>query len=231
MTIIATVLISAFNALTLSPALCALFLRHSGPRRGLMGYISRGIDGVRDGYALIVRKLLRFSVLGVVLVVAFGIGVGGLARVTPTSFLPEEDQGAFFVQVQLPDAVSVARTSEVVGQVEAVLKSMPQVKDTVAIIGYSFLDSFSSSNTAFMVATLQPLRTASRRRIRSGPDRQDVRRRPAGPHRDRPAVQPAAGHRPGHDRRFRIPAREFRGSGSGHHGKRGPGDHRRHKAG
>ena len=59
---------------------------------------------------------------------------------TPTSFLPEEDQGAFFVQVQLPDAVSVARTSEVVGQVEAVLKSMPQVKDTVAIIGYSFLD-------------------------------------------------------------------------------------------
>ena len=111
---------------------------------------------MRDGYALVVRKLLRFSVLGVVLVVAFGLGVGGLARVTPTSFLPEEDQGAFFVQVQLPDGVSVARTSEVVGQVEAVLKSMPQVKDTVSIIGYSFLDSFSSSNTAFMVAVLQP---------------------------------------------------------------------------
>ena len=88
--------------------------------------------------------------------VAFGLGVGGLARVTPTSFLPEEDQGAFFVQVQLPDGVSVARTSEAVGQVEAVLKSMPQVKDTVSIIGYSFLDSFSSSNTAFMVAVLQP---------------------------------------------------------------------------
>ena len=62
-TIIATVLISAFNALTLSPALCAVFLRHSGPRRGLMGLISRGIDGVRDGYALVVRKLVRFSVL------------------------------------------------------------------------------------------------------------------------------------------------------------------------
>ena len=76
-------------------------------------------------------SFVRFSVLGVVLVVAFGLGVGGLARVTPTSFLPEEDQGAFFVQVQLPDGVSVARTSEVVGQVEAVLKSMPQVKDTV----------------------------------------------------------------------------------------------------
>ena len=155
-TIIATVVISAFNALTLSPALCALFLRHSGPRRGLMGYVSRAIDGVRDGYALVVRKLLRFSMLGVVLVIVFGLGVGGLARVTPTSFLPEEDQGAFFIQVQLPDGVSVARTSEVVGQVEAILKSMPQVRDTVAIIGYSFLNSFSSSNTAFMVAVLQP---------------------------------------------------------------------------
>jgi hydrophobe/amphiphile efflux-1 (HAE1) family protein len=155
-TIIATMLISAFNALTLSPALCALFLRHSGPRRGLMGVIGRGIDGMRDGYALVVRKLVRFSVFAVVLIVAFGIGVGGIARVTPTSFLPEEDQGAFFIQVQLPDSASVARTSEVVGQVEAILKSMPQVRDTVSIIGYSFLDSFSSSNTAFMVAVLHP---------------------------------------------------------------------------
>ena len=95
---------------------------------------------MRDGYALVVRKIVRFSMLGVVLVIAFGLGVGGLARVTPTSFLPEEDQGAFFVQVQLPDGVAVARTSEVVGQVEAMLKSMPQVRDTVSIIGYSFLE-------------------------------------------------------------------------------------------
>ena len=155
-TIIATMLISALNALTLSPALCALFLRHSGPRRGLMGLISRGIDGVRNGYALVVRRLVRFSVLGIALILAFALGVGGLARITPTSFLPEEDQGAFFVQVQLPEGVSVARTSEAVAQVEGILKSMPQVRDTVSIIGYSFLDSFSSSNTAFMVAVLQP---------------------------------------------------------------------------
>jgi hydrophobe/amphiphile efflux-1 (HAE1) family protein len=155
-TIVAAMVISAFNALTLSPALCALFLRHSGPRRGVMGVISRGIDGARDGYAMVVGKLVRFSALGVVLVVAFGLGVGGIARVTPTSFLPEEDQGAFFIQVQLPDGVSVARTGAAVEQVEAILKSMPQVKDTVSIIGYSFLDSFSSSNTAFMVVVLKP---------------------------------------------------------------------------
>jgi len=73
-TIIAAMLISAFNALTLSPALCALFLRHSGPRRGLMGFIGRRIDGMRDGYALVVRKLVRVSVLAVVLIVAFGAG-------------------------------------------------------------------------------------------------------------------------------------------------------------
>src|SRR6202008_3961139 len=133
-TISAAMLISAFNALTLSPALCALFLRHSGPRRGLMGLISRGIDGVRDGYALIVRKLLRLSVLAVVLIVAFGAGVGGLARIAPTSFLPEEDQGAFFIQVQLPESASVARTSDVVRQVETILKSMPQVRDMISII-------------------------------------------------------------------------------------------------
>ena len=128
-TIIGAVLISAFNALTLSPALCALFLRHSGKRRGLMGLISRGIDGVRDGYAFAVRKLVRLSVLSLVLVAAFGFGIFELARTTPTGFLPEEDQGAFFVVVQLPDGASVSRTGEAVGKVEDILKSMPQVQD------------------------------------------------------------------------------------------------------
>jgi hydrophobe/amphiphile efflux-1 (HAE1) family protein len=155
-TIIAAMLISAFNALTLSPALCAVFLRHSGPRRGLMGLISRGIDGVRDGYALVVRKIMRYAVLSIALIAVFGLAVAGMGRVTPTGFLPEEDQGSFFIAVQLPEGSSVARTSEAVAQVETILKSMPQVKDTISIIGYSFLDSFSASNSAFMVAVLQP---------------------------------------------------------------------------
>ncbi|WP_426418940.1 efflux RND transporter permease subunit [Bradyrhizobium genosp. A] len=155
-TIIATMLISAFNALTLSPSLCALFLRPSGQRRGVMGLVSRGIDGVRDGYAIAIRKIVRLSVVSIVLIAAFGLGVAGLARMTPTGFLPEEDQGAFFIAVQLPDGASVNRTSEAVEQVEAILKSMPQVRDTISVIGYSFLDTFSASNSAFMVATLQP---------------------------------------------------------------------------
>jgi multidrug efflux pump subunit AcrB len=144
-TIVAAMLISAFNALTLSPALCAVFQRPPGPRRGLMALVSRGIDRVRDGYAVAVQKILRFSVLSIVLIAVFGLGIAGIGRVTRTGFLPEEDQGAFFVAIQLPEGSSVARTSEAVGQVEAILKSMPQVKDTISVIGYSFLDSFSAS--------------------------------------------------------------------------------------
>ncbi len=155
-TIIATMLISAFNALSLSPALCALFLRHSGPRRGLMAVVGRGIDGVRDGYAMVVRRILRLSVLSIVLVLAFGLGVGGLAAISPASFLPEEDQGAFFIAIQLPDGASVSRTAEAVAQVERILKTMPQIRDTMSVIGYSFLNSFSASNSAFMATTLQP---------------------------------------------------------------------------
>jgi len=154
-TISAAVLISAVNALTLSPALCVVFLRHS-PRRGIMGRIGQGIDKMRDGYAAIVRRTLRVSVISMVLVAAFGLGIFGLMKITPTGFLPEEDQGAFFINVQLPDGASVNRTSEAVKKVEDVLKTMPQVQDTMAIIGFSLLDSYSASNNAFLLAKLKP---------------------------------------------------------------------------
>jgi hydrophobe/amphiphile efflux-1 (HAE1) family protein len=155
-TISVAMLISAVIALTLSPALCAVFLRHSSARRGIMGRIGRAIDGVSGGYATAVRKLLRLSVLSIFLVVAFGLGIAGLARFTPSGFVPEEDQGAFNVAVQLPAGASVTRTSEAVRQVEGVLKSMPQVQDVISIIGYSQLDTFSASNSAFMIVRLRP---------------------------------------------------------------------------
>ncbi len=162
-TISVSVLISAVNALTLSPALCAVFLRHSGPKRGIMAWLSRRIDGVRDGYAFLVGKTLRFAVIGLLFSVAFGAGIFGLARITPTGFLPEEDQGGFFVAIQLPDGASVARTSNVVRQVEALGKQLPGVRDTFAIIGFSLLDSAQESNAAFMFIKLKPFadRTAT----------------------------------------------------------------------
>jgi hydrophobe/amphiphile efflux-1 (HAE1) family protein len=144
------------NALTLSPALCAVFLRHTGPRRGILGRVLDGIDWVRDGYAGGVRRLLRFAVLSVLLVLVFAGGIFGMSLVTPTGFLPEEDQGAFFIAVQLPDGASVARTSEVTKQVEAVLKKMPAIDHTLSIIGFSLLDGGNEPNAAFMVARMKP---------------------------------------------------------------------------
>jgi hydrophobe/amphiphile efflux-1 (HAE1) family protein len=155
-TISAAMVISALNALTLSPALCAVFLRHTGPRRGIMGRLLRGIDWVRDRYAAIVRRLVRLAALSIVLVLVFAGGVFGVSLVTPTGFLPEEDQGAFFISVQLPDGASVARTSEVTKQVEALLKQMPAVEHTLSIIGFSLLDGASEPNNAFMVVRLKP---------------------------------------------------------------------------
>jgi multidrug efflux pump len=124
-TISVAMLISAINALTLSPALCAVFLRHQGPHRGPMGWVLRRIDNVRDGYAAIVGRLVRVSALGVALVLACGAAIYGLSLRTPTGFLPEEDQGAFFIAMQLPDGASVSRTSEAVQALERQLRSMP----------------------------------------------------------------------------------------------------------
>src|ERR1700753_271074 len=106
-TISAAMVISALNALTLSPALCAVFLRHGDPRRGIMGRVLSGIDWVRDRYAGGVRRLLRIAVLSPVPVVVVAVSLFGVARLTPTGFLPEEDQGAFFIAVPLADGASV----------------------------------------------------------------------------------------------------------------------------
>jgi hydrophobe/amphiphile efflux-1 (HAE1) family protein len=155
-TISVAMLISALNALTLSPALCGVFLRPSDKRRGVMGRVLRGIDYARDGYASLVRRLLRLAVLAVVLIGVCGAGIWGMSRLTPTAFLPEEDQGAFFIAVQLPDAASVARTREVVVRVEDVIQKMPQVQDVLSIVGFSLLDGAAQSNVAFMVVRLKP---------------------------------------------------------------------------
>jgi hydrophobe/amphiphile efflux-1 (HAE1) family protein len=155
-TISAAMLISALNALTLSPALCSVFLRHTGPRRGIMARVTGSIDWVRDRFAAIVSRLVRLAVVSLLLVLVFGAGTYGVSLLTPTGFLPEEDQGAFFISVQLPDGASVARTSEVTKEVEDLLKQMPAVEHTLSIIGFSLLDGASEPNNAFMVARLKP---------------------------------------------------------------------------
>src|SRR5215470_12705557 len=122
-TVSVAMLLSAINALTLSPALCGVLLRpHHGPRRGVIGVIMRSIDRVRDGYGAVVARIVRFSAIGLIMVAASMAGVYGLSKITPTGFLPEDDQGAFFVIVQLPGGASVVRTANVILQAEAILR-------------------------------------------------------------------------------------------------------------
>jgi len=155
-TISVAMLISAVNALTLSPALCAIFLRHGTARRGPMGWVLRRIENVRDGYAAIVRRLVRVSVFGIVLIAASAAAIWAVALRTPTGFLPEEDQGAFFVIVQLPDGASVFRTGEAVSRVTKLLMQMSQVDKVFAINGFSIIDNVNEPNTGFIVPLLKP---------------------------------------------------------------------------
>lgn len=156
-TVAVSMLLSAINALTLSPALCAVFLRpHHGPRRGPIGWTMRTIDRVRDGYGAIVARLVHFSIVGIAMVAVAGAATFGIARQTPTGFVPEDDQGAIFIIAQLPGGASVGRTSEVLRRAEDIIKQDPAVEDYTSIIGLNFIDSYSQANAGFMVVTFKP---------------------------------------------------------------------------
>lgn len=149
-------LISAINALTLSPALCAIILKPGHQVRGPMRRISNMIDRTRDGYARVVHRLVRRTAIGLVFLVAVLAGSGFLFKAIPTGFLPSEDQGAFFVVAQLPEGASLSRTAAVVDRIETVLTEVPGVDNFSSVTGFNFIDSLNQSNAAFFVVTLKP---------------------------------------------------------------------------
>ncbi|HEX4616930.1 MAG TPA: efflux RND transporter permease subunit, partial [Stellaceae bacterium] len=151
-----SMLISAINALTLSPALCSVLLTRGGMRRGPMRYVLRGIDRVRDGYTSVVRRLVRVAVFGVVAIVAVAVASLGLFRITPQGFLPSEDQGAFFAAMRLPEGASVSRTAEIVAQVEDIVRPIPGVQGIISVVGFNFIDYLAASNQAFFVVRMKP---------------------------------------------------------------------------
>ena len=156
-TVAVSMLLSAINALSLSPALCAVLLRpHHGPRRGVMAYVMRSIDRVRDAYGAAVGRIVQFSVVGLGIVAIAIASIVGLAKITPTGFLPEDDQGALFVIVQLPGGSSVARTTDVVQRAETILRQEKAVEDVTSVVGLNFIDNYSQPNAAFIVVTLKP---------------------------------------------------------------------------
>ncbi len=136
--VVVAMVISAISALTLSPALCAILLRHhDGPKGGPMAFVLKGIDLASDGYAPIVKRLVRVAVFSLVALAGVLAANVGLFRATPTGFVPEEDQGGFFAELQLPEGASVDRTARVVEQVEELVRALPGVADISTVVGYA----------------------------------------------------------------------------------------------
>ncbi len=151
----AAMIISAINALTLSPALCALLLRPGG-RRGLMGWALGAIERVQNGYASVVRRTAGFAALSLLAVAIAAAAAFALFRLIPSGFLPEEDQGFFYAEIDLPPGASVNRTDALTSQVEKIIRAEKGVAALTSIIGFSQLNSVALSNAAFLVVRLAP---------------------------------------------------------------------------
>jgi len=149
-------LISALNALTLSPALCAILLKRGERSRGPMRYVLGAIDKTRDGYVSTVRRVTRLATFSVLMVAGVIAASVLLFRITPQSFLPDEDQGAIFAALRLPEGASLNRTQAVVQQVENIVKPIPGVEGILSVVGLNFIDYVASSNQAFFVIRLKP---------------------------------------------------------------------------
>ncbi|HKD18502.1 MAG TPA: efflux RND transporter permease subunit, partial [Thermoanaerobaculia bacterium] len=158
LTIALSVLISAFNALTLSPALGALILRprRTDARRGLLGRFFGGFDrafeSAQNGYVRGVQFLIRKVGVALAVLAAFTALAGGLGKIMPTSFMPQEDQAFFLMNVQLPEAASMQRTTAVMRKIDEILKAEPGVRYVNAVTGYSLLSqTVSPRNGAYFV--------------------------------------------------------------------------------
>jgi hydrophobic/amphiphilic exporter-1 (mainly G- bacteria), HAE1 family len=160
LTIAISVLLSAFSALSLSPALAAMMLKPAKPMRGPLGAFFRGFNKVFDktttGYISIAHHLIRRGIITIVLV---GVVIGGVAllgRALPAGFIPDEDQGLFGVNVQLPPGASLERTSAVLRKVEEMLKKMEGVESFQTIGGYGAVTSTYQPNFGSIFVRLKP---------------------------------------------------------------------------
>jgi hydrophobic/amphiphilic exporter-1 (mainly G- bacteria), HAE1 family len=152
-TIALSVILSAFNALSLSPALAALLLKPKQESRGplgiFFGWFNRAFGRATEGYVRLSGALLRKSAVALILLAAFGAVGLFIGSKLPDSFVPDEDQGYFYLNIQLPNSASLQRTKEVTAKVENILAKMPGVKYTTSIVGFSLLSLVPSSYNAF----------------------------------------------------------------------------------
>ncbi len=157
-TIAISVILSAFNALTLSPALAALLLKPRGEARGFMrrffDWFNRFFERSTGSYLRWSRVLLNKSAVVFVILIAAGAGASLLSQRVPSSFLPVEDQGYLFIHLQLPNAASLQRTEAAAQKVEQILLHTPGVKYTTSAVGFSLLSFVNTSYTGFFFVTL-----------------------------------------------------------------------------
>jgi HAE1 family hydrophobic/amphiphilic exporter-1 len=158
-TIAVSVIISAFNALTLSPALGALLLRPKKESRGLLGkffgWFNRGFNRATTGYVNWCGTLIRRLGLTIIILLVFSVLAGVFGRKLPSSFLPEEDQGYVFVALQLPDSSSLQRTGTAALKVEDILLKTPGVDHVTTVVGYNMLSGVQNTYSAFFWVTLK----------------------------------------------------------------------------
>ncbi len=151
-----SMVISAINALSLSPALCALLLKHGGHQTGIIRWFQAGVDKTRDLYVVGASALVRRGLFTLVGLAGAMLLAGFLTTKVPTGFLPEEDQGVFFAELQLPAGSSLNRTAEVVGKMRTIIATEPSITDVFDVVGYSMIDGLALSNKALFVITLKP---------------------------------------------------------------------------
>src|SRR6266481_1806277 len=158
-TIALSVVLSAFNALTLSPALAGLLLRPKGESRGPLSKFFDGFNRMFERFTGIYVRLcggfVRKGALALVVIAAFAIAAGLFNHNLPSSFLPDEDQGYLFINLQLPDAASLRRTDEVTKRIEKILAETPGVKYATSVVGFSLLSYVSTSYNSFFFVTLK----------------------------------------------------------------------------
>src|ERR1700723_69220 len=187
-TIAVSVIISAFNALTLSPALGALLLRPKkesrGPLKKFFDWFNRIFGRATEGYVRLSGGLIRKGALSLAALAIFGIAGAIFAHFLPSSFLPDEDQGYVYINMQLPNAASQARTGAAAKQVEQILANTPGVEYTTSVIGFSLLSNVRTSYNAFFWVSLKAWdeRTSRAEQFQAIKSRlnQDLGRLPAG---------------------------------------------------
>jgi HAE1 family hydrophobic/amphiphilic exporter-1 len=159
-TIAISVVLSAFNALTLSPALAGLLLRPKGESHGPVRKFFEGFNRMFERgteiYVQLCGGVLRKGALALLVIAAFGIGAGFFGSRLPSSFLPDEDQGYVYINMDLPHAASLERTSEAARQVEEILANTPGVEYTTSVVGFSLLSFVRTTYNGFFFVTLKP---------------------------------------------------------------------------